>query len=385
MAVSCALLVASGLMIRSIVQLAVAPMPFATANVLTAHVRLPTIGYPDTASRGAFYERLLPSLAAMPGMEAATLSSALPATENDEASFRVEGRAYASADEVPRARRAVIEPRHFETFQVGVLRGRAFGGEDRRGALPVAVVNESFARRYLPGGDPIGRRIREGAQDTTRQWLTVVGVVPDLHLQGIGNNERGSEAGFYVPLEQSDLRYGAAIALRVRGDVMRGAADVRAAVAALDPGLPVSGLMPMDVVIERETWFFRSFGGMFIVFGLAALFLAAVGLYGVMSFSVTARTHEMGIRMALGAPGHGLVWLVLRKGVVQLAVGLVIGLALATLAAGPLQIVLYQVEARDPAVFGGVAAVLALVGLTAAFVPARRVARVDPVEALGAE
>ena len=385
MAVSCALLVASGLMIRSIVQLAVAPMPFATKSVLTAQVRLPALDYPDTVSRNAFYDQLLPRLSAIPGVEAATLSSGLPATENDERAFEVDGRAYPSADEVPRARRGVIEPGFFETFQVGVLRGRVFGREDRQGALPVAVVNESFVRRHFPDGDPIGRRIREGARDTTRQWLTVVGVVPDLHMQGIGNNERGNEVGFYVPLAQSDLRYGAGMALRVRGDVMGRVGDVRAAVAALDPSLPVFSVLSMDVVIERETWFFRSFGGMFIVFGLAALFLAAVGLYGVMSFSVTARTHEMGVRLALGAPGHGLIWLVLRKSVGQLAVGLAIGLALAALAAGPLQIVLYQVEARDPVVFGGVAATLALVGLAAAFIPARRVARVHPAEALNAE
>jgi putative ABC transport system permease protein len=385
MAVSCALLVASGLMIRSIVQLAAAPMPFATRSVLTAKVRLPVLEYPDTVARSAFYDRLLPRLQAIPGVEAATLSSGFPATENDETVFRVEGRAYPSDDEVPRARRGVVEPGFFETFQVAVLRGRGFGGEDRRGALPVAVVNESFVRRYLPGGDPIGRRIREGARDTTRQWLTVVGVVPDLHMQGIGNNERGNEAGFYVPLGQSDLRYDAAIALRVRGDVMSRAGDVRAAVASLDPSLPVFRAMSMDAVIERETWFFRSFGGMFVVFGLAALFLAAVGLYGVMSFSVTARTHEMGVRLALGAPGGRLVWLVLRKSVGQLAIGLVIGLALGALAAGPLQIILYQVEARDPVVFGGVAATLALVGFAAAFIPARRAARVHPAEALNAE
>jgi putative ABC transport system permease protein len=210
-------------------------------------------------------------------------------------------------------------------------------------------------------------------------------VVPDLHMQGMGNNERGNEAGFYVPLAQSDVRYGAAIALRVRGDVMGRVGDIRAAVAALDPGLPVFAVLSMRGVIERETWFFRSFGGMFVVFGLAALFLAAVGLYGVMSFSVTARTHEMGVRLALGAPGFGLIWLVLRKGVVQLAIGLAIGLALAALAAGPLEIILFQVQARDPVVFGVVAATLALVGLAAAFIPARRVARVDPAEALNAE
>jgi putative ABC transport system permease protein len=385
MAVSCALLVASGLMVRSIVQLGAAPMPFATKTILTAHVRLPALGYPDTASRSAFYDRLLPRLAAIPGVEAATLSSALPVTEHDERAVQVEDRAYASDDEVPRARRGVVVPGYFETFQAGVRRGRAFGREDQRGGLPVAVVNESFVRRHFPDGDPIGRRIREGVGDTTRQWLTVVGVVPDLHMQGMGNNERGNEAGFYVPLAQSDVRYGAAIALRVRGDVMGRVGDIRAAVAALDPGLPVFAVLSMRGVIERETWFFRSFGGMFVVFGLAALFLAAVGLYGVMSFSVTARTHEMGVRLALGAPGFGLIWLVLRKGVVQLAIGLAIGLALAALAAGPLEIILFQVQARDPVVFGVVAATLALVGLAAAFIPARRVARVDPAEALNAE
>jgi putative ABC transport system permease protein len=387
MAVSCALLVASGLMVRSIAQLAAAPMPFATTSVLTAQVRLPARGYADAVSRIAFYDQLLPRLSAIPGVAAATLSDGLPATENDVTPFRLEGRAYASVDEVPRARRAVVEPGYFGTFQVGVLRGRGFGGEDRRGALPVAVVNASFVRRHFPDGDPIGRRFREGARDSTRQWLTVVGVVPDLHMQGMGNNERGTldEAGFYVPLAQSDLRYSANVILRVRGDPMDRTSDVRAAVASLDPDLPIYRVLSMGAVIGRETWFFRSFGGMFVVFGLAALFLAAVGLYGVMSFSVTARTHEMGVRSALGAPGGRLVWLVLRKSVGQLAIGLVIGLALAALAAGPLEIILYDVDARDPVVFGGVAATLALVGFAAAFIPARRAARVHPAEALNAE
>jgi ABC-type antimicrobial peptide transport system permease subunit len=161
--------------------------------------------------------------------------------------------------------------------------------------------------------------------------------------------------------------------------------DVREAVESLDSNLPIYDVLSMNGVIAQETWFYWVFGSLFMVFGFVGLFLAAIGLYGVMSFSVSRRTQEMGIRMALGAQGAGLVRLVMKRGLVQLGVGLVIGIALAALAADPLTLLLYEVDARDPTVFGGVALILALTGLLASFVPASRVARLDPVTALTPE
>jgi len=223
-----------------------------------------------------------------------------------------------------------------------------------------------------------------GVRDTTAKWLTVVGMVPDMYMQGIGNNDQ-SPVGFYIPISQSGVGNTVNIALRTRGAPMSKTTDVRAAVTSIDPNLPIFRVMSMVGVIERQTWFYWIFGTLFMVFGFAALFLAAIGLYGVMSFSVTRRSHEMGVRMALGAQARQLVWLVLRKGVVQLAIGLGIGLGLAALVTSPLQFILFGVQARDPAVFGAVVATLALIGLAASFIPARRVTRVDPVIALNAE
>jgi len=383
-AVSCALLIASGLMIRSVVRLRTLPMPFTTENVFTARINLPDLDYPDTASRVRFYEELLPRLAAIPGVEAATLSDGLPASGNGARVFEVEGGSYPTDDDYPTALEGIVADGYFETFQVRVLRGRSFSQSDRRGSQSVAIVNESFTRRFFPDGDPIGRRIRMGVHDTTVQWLTVVGEVPDLYMQGIGNND-ASPAGFYIPISQSGVGNFVSIGLRTRGAPMAVSAAVREAVTSLNPDLPIFNVLSMVEVIAQQTWFYHIFGTLFVLFGAAALFLASVGLYGVMSFSVTRRTREMGVRMALGARNEQLVWLVLRRGVVQLGVGLAIGLTLAALATRPLQFVLYGVQARDPAVFGVVVASLALVCLAASFIPARRVTRVDPVIALTAE
>jgi predicted permease len=380
-ALSCGLLIAAGLMIKSVTQLKTVDLPFTTDNVFTARINLPQVEYPDTVSRLQFYAELLPRLEAIPGVEAATLSDGLPASGNGARVFEVEGQDYAEDDDFPTAREGIVTPGYFRTFQTEVLQGRAFGLADRQGALPVCVVNETFVRTFFANENALGRRIRMGQRDTTAHWLTVVGVVPDMRMEGIGNND-ASPAGFYIPIAQSGVGNFVSLALRTQGPPMSKTAEVRAAVASIDPNLPIFQVMSMEGVIDRQTFFFSVFGKLFMAFGFSALFLAAVGLYGVMSFAVAQRTHEMGVRMALGAQGRQLVGLVMRKGAVQLAIGLGLGLALAVLAAGRLQIILFEVNARDPAVFGTVLFTLASAGILASFIPAKRVTRVDPVSAL---
>lgn len=214
--------------------------------------------------------------------------------------------------------------------------------------------------------------------------MTIVGVVPDLIMEGIGNNG-ASPVGYYIPIAQSDVANGVRIAVRTRSDPGAITSFVRSAVTSLDPDLAIFEVSTMRRIIERQTWFYRVFGAFFTTFGICALLLAAAGLYGVMSFAVTQRTREMGVRSALGAQGRQLVMLVMRRCVVQLAIGMVLGLVLALLASGALQPVLYHVHPRDAMVFGGVVATLALASLTASFLPARRVTRIDPVVALVAE
>jgi predicted permease len=382
-AVSCALLIASGLMIKSVVQLRNVPMPFAVQDVLTARINLPRTDYPDAASCVRFYEELLPRLQTVPGVEAATLSDGLPAAGNGTLAIQIDGRAYATDRDYPVVREGIVTPGYFETFQTPV-RGRAFLPSDRADSLPVAMINESFVRAYFAGGDPLGRRIKRGRADSKEPWLTIVGVVPDLLMQGIGNQNQ-SPAGYYIPIAQSDVTNFVSIALRSRVDPGTLAVGLRATVAALDDRLAIYDVRSMSDVIRRQTWFYTVFGTFFMAFGCVALLLAVAGLYGVMSFAVTQRTREMGIRAALGARGGQLVRLVMTRALVQLAFGLALGLALGLLAAGPLQPILYEVAPRDPLVLATVPLALAAASLLASFLPARRAAGVDPVIALAAE
>jgi len=248
----------------------------------------------------------------------------------------------------------------------------------------VAIVNESFARLHFPGEDAVGRQFKRIRPGNKEPWLTIVGLVPDLLMEGIGNNG-ASPVGYYIPIAQSDVANGVRIAVRTRGDAVALTPLLRSAVTSLDPGLALYEVSSMRRVIGRQTWFYTTFGTFFMAFGICALLLAAAGLYGVMSFAVTQRTREMGVRSALGAKGAQLIALVMRRSVVQLAIGVVLGLVLAILAAGALRPVLYRVDPRDVTVFAGVILMLVVVSVLASLLPARRVAKIDPVKALATE
>jgi ABC-type antimicrobial peptide transport system permease subunit len=277
-----------------------------------------------------------------------------------------------------------VTPGYFETFQTPLLEGREFTTADVAASQQVAIVNESFARTHFPGVDPIGRRMKKGKADSTNPWLTIVGVVPDLLMQGIGNNNQ-SPVGYYLPIAQSDVGNFVSMALRTTGDPAAVAPGVRAAVASLDSDLAVYDVKTMDVVIRQQTWFYTIFGTFFMVFGVCALCLASAGLYGVMSFAVTQRTREMGVRAALGAQGSHLVGLIMKRSLIQLVIGLLLGLGLGLAASGPLQVLLYHVDPRDPMVLGIVLVALGASSVVASFLPAYRVTKIDPVIALATE
>ena len=384
LAVSCGLLIAAGLMIKSVVQLRTLPLPFAIENVLTARVDLPPGDYPDSAASIRFFEQLLPRLRAVPGVEAATLSDGLPAAGNGSIPVQIAGKAYAQNSDYPQAREGIVTPGYFDTFQSTVSSGREFATSDTATGQPVAIVNESFARAHFSGQDPLGRQFKRIRPGKNEPWLTVMGVVPDLLMEGIGNNG-ASPIGYYIPIAQSDVANGVRIAVRTRGDASSLTPLLRSAVTSLDPNLAIYEVSAMRQVIERQTWFYTTFGTFFMLFGVCALLLAAAGLYGVMSFAVTQRTREMGVRSALGAKGAQLIALVMRRSVIQLAMGIALGLALALVAAGALRPVLYRVEPRDMSVFAGVIVMLIVVSLVASLLPARRVAKIDPVKALAIE
>ena len=384
LAVSCGLLIAAGLMIKSVVQLKTIRLPFTIENVLTARVDLPRTTYPDSAASIRFFEQLLPRLEEVPGVEAATLSDGLPAAGNGVISVQIEGKAYTRNSDYPLAREGIVTAGYFATFQSPVVSGREFTRADVAASQPVAIINESFARTHFPGIDPIGHQIRRIRPASTEPWLTIVGVVPDLIMEGIGNNN-ASPVGYYIPIAQSDVANGVRIAVRTRGEPAGLTPLLRSAVSSLDPDLAIYEVSTLQRVMDRQTWFYTVFGTFFMAFGICALLLAAAGLYGVMSFAVTQRTREMGVRSALGAQGMQLVLLVMRQTLAQLALGLVLGLALAWAASRALQPVLYHVDSHDTAVFAAVVATLALASLIASFLPARRVTRIDPVLALASE
>jgi len=384
LAVSCGLLIAAGLMIKSVTQLRTLPMPFAIDPVLTARVDLPRSDYRDSAASIRFFEQLLPRLRAVPGVAAATLSDGLPAAGNGSIPVQIAGKAYSHESDHPLAREGIVTPGYFETFQTSLVSGREFSTADTATGQPVAIVNESFARAHFPGGDPLGRQFRRTRPGNREPWLTVVGVVPDLLMEGIGNNG-ASPIGYYIPIAQSDVANGVRIAVRSSGDAAALAPLVRSAVTSLDPNLAIFDINPMRRVIDRQTWFYTTFGTFFMTFGICALLLAAAGLYGVMSFAVTQRTREMGVRSALGARKGQLIALVMRRSVIQLAIGVVLGLALALVASGALRPLLYKVSPRDVTVFAGVVMMLIAVSLVATLLPASRVSKVDPVKALATE
>ncbi|MCL7972003.1 MAG: ABC transporter permease, partial [marine benthic group bacterium] len=352
-------------------------------SIFTARLNLPQSDYEDAAARTAFYREFLQRLQVTPGVEAATLSDGLPARGNGMRVFEIEGGEYPTERDYPSAREGIVTPGYFATFETPILDGRAFEFSDTKDNLPVALVNQSFAREFFEGDEPLGKRFRIRQGDDVYDWMTVVGVVPDLKMEGIGNNNE-SPAGYYVAVDQFAEILGNTVSVGVRtaGDPGGMASRVRETVATMDPNLPIYDALPMQQVIDQQTWFYRTFGALFMVFGFVALFLAAVGLYGVMSFSVSQRTREMGIRMALGGDNGRLILLAMRRGMRQLAIGITLGIGLAALATRPLQIILYEVDARDPVIFGGVVLALALVGLLATYLPARRVSRIHPAEAL---
>ncbi len=388
-AVSCVLLVLAGLMVMSLARLTTVDFAYTTDDVLTARVALPEARYPDAARRLRFHEQLLARLEAIPGVASTTLSDGLPPVRVGAWKVEVEGRTYAADQDYPRVRRALVTPGYFRTFETPVLQGRDFRDADGREAPPVAMVNASFVRKYFPDGGAVGRRFRPRPDAGDAPWLTVVGVVPDMKALPLGADGVSSEAQnpacYYVPMAQSQGAPTLAMALRTYGPPLNWAPDVRNAVAKIDPELPLFRVLSLDGVILRATWFYPVFGTLFMTFGFGALFLSALGLYGVMAFAVTQRTREMGIRMALGARSDQMVRLVMRRSLVQMGAGLGIGLPLAVASAGSIGWLLFDVQPHDPAIFGLVLLTLIGVGLLAAFLPARRAAAVDPVVALSVE
>lgn len=385
LAVSCALMVGAGLLLRSLVDMNRVDLGFATEHVMTARIGLFEGDYRDAAARNRFLHRLVDRIEAEPGVRAAAVATSLPALGQGRSPVQVDGESYAADADIPAAGTTVVSAGLFETFGVQLLEGDDFRPEQtRRDGEPVALVSRSFAEKRLGGGAAVGQRIRVGGLRTEQPWLRIVGVVPDLH-QGVGQFGGGDQLPeiVYLPLGQSDPRF-VSIAVLTGGPPAGITPALRRAVADVDPNLPLYWVNTMEQALAQTTFMHRLFGTLFGIFGAAALFLAAVGLYGVIDFSVSTRLREMGLRIALGAERGRILRLVFGRVFRQVAVGVVLGLALGALLARPLSATLFGVQGWDGLVTGVIVGTLVLTAAVAALVPALRAVRVDPVVTLQA-
>lgn len=384
-AVSCGLLIVAGLMIKSVANLKTVDLGFEPESVLTGRIGIFASEYPTEDARRTFFEQLEDRLEALPGVESAALATSLPGLGGSRWPITVEGDSYTSPRDHSVVNGNLITSDFFESVGTALLQGRDFTpGETWDASESLAIVNESFVRTVLGGREPIGMRVKIGEAGAPNPFARIIGVVPDMHVGGgVGGigDDRINPEHMYVGPGAYDLRFMSAV-LRTAGPPEALVPDLRREVSELDSTVPVYNVASLDRAIDEATWAFGLFGSLFTIFGFSALFLAAVGLYGVMAFSVTQRRQELGVRMALGAGPDRILRMVLGKGLVQLFIGVGIGLLIGFGLSRPLSVVTFGVEASDPVVYGAIVLTLSLAGLVASLVPARAATRADPVEAM---
>jgi predicted permease len=357
-------------------------MGFDAEGLWIAHVPLTGPAYDDPAARLELFERLVARVEAAPGIEAATPLMGAPflGEAGWTATYTAEGQGETGAAANPTLTFEAVLPGYFRAFGVPVARGRPIDDGDGQGSVPVAVVSESLARRAWPGEDPIGRRLKLGTPDAETDWLSVVGVVPDTRYRDLV----APSPTIYVALRQqpTDVRL---LGVRSHAPPAAVAATLREALAELAPGehvYRVDGVRELLAgPLARPRFVTSLLGG----FGMAAVLLAAVGLYGLMGYLVERRTREIGVRRALGARSAQVRRMVLGQGARLAAVGAAAGLAAASVATGALRALLFEVSPTDPVTFAVAPALVIGAAVAACWAPARRATRVEPVEALRSE
>jgi putative ABC transport system permease protein len=381
-ALSLILLVSSGLLIRSFLKLQEEEIGFQPRGVLTARLRLPQAEYGADRHPNLFYEAALERVRALPGVEAAGVITALPVIGGFGPwnYIHAEGRPAATPAERRGATRRVVTPGYFEAMGIPLIRGRTFGSSDNADSPNVVVISRSLADEFFPGEDPVGRSIVLSGWDPP-VYLEVVGVVGDVRL---GSLERDMESTMYWPMAQGG-RLSAYMVVRTSGEPAALAPTLRAAIREVDPNVPVSNLRPMSGVVSSSLAQNRFRTLLLGAFAGVAMLLAALGLYGVLAQLVGRRTHELGVRIALGADRASVLGWVLRYGLRLTVIGIVFGLVGAAATTRVVRGVLFGVEPLDPTTFAGTTLVLMLVALAAALLPAWRATRVDPVESLRTE
>lgn len=377
MALSLVLLVCAGLTIRSLQSIQGVDLGFRRDHLLTLQLSMSPQRYAAPQRTRAFYRQVLECAASLPGVRAASLAMGQAPWDTPEATaFGIAGQPPAGPGQMRAAALERVSPEYFRALAIGMAAGRAFTARDDETAPPVAVVNRTFAAMYFPHDQPLRQRIL--LQD--KSW-EIVGVAGDVKF---GGPEANPVPMLYLPMIQSPAPNGS-LALLTSADPLSLAQTLRAALARIDPDTPASRLKTMDRIALDSMAQPRVETGLFATFGAVALFLAALGVYGVVSFSVAQGTHDIGIRMALGAGRCDILRLVLSRALALSAMGLLAGLGAALALTRVLSTLLFHVKPTDPATFVCVSLVLLAVALAASLIPARRATRIDPAAALRAE
>ena len=381
-ALALTLLVGAGLLIRSVAMLQKVDPGFVPDRLLTFNVSLPATGYPNDTARAQFFDRVIPVLSAVPGVQAVGATSVMPFGGGwSTGSFRIEGYTTPEGQNGPWGDVRIVSNEFLQTMKVPLVSGRLLGEQDVMSSQPVVVIDDEFAKKYYKGQDPIGKRITFGPPpgDTIPRWITIVGVVKHTMHEGLDAEPR---IQLYLPYRQRPTGF-LTFAVRTAGeDPLALTNAIRGAVRSVDANMPISNVRTMDDLLDSSLGQRKL--SMWLLGGYAAiaLLLASIGIYGVMSYSVTQRQRELGIRMALGAARGRVLGLVVRQGMGLVILGLVIGIGAALALTRFIEKQLFNVTATDPLTFALVAGTLGGVALVATMVPALRATRVDPIVVL---
>ena len=379
-ALAATLLTGAGLLIRSFRELMAVDPGFKPDHIMTMRLLLPEKTYDTLPKIRTFGRQLESRVASLPGVRSAALANGIPLDGTSFwLSFMVRGRAPVRQSDQPSASIRVVTPNYFSVLGTPVVRGRAFTADDRANAPRVAIVNETFVKKFMPNEDPIGKYINLGwTIDSVRQGGEIVGVVGDMRDDAL---EGSADPTFYLPFDQTPVD-GIVISVRTATTPASLTSAIRGVVRDLDPTLPIYAVRTMEENVASSVSRQRFYATLLGVFAAVALALAAVGLYGVIAYAVSQRTHELGVRVALGATGDRISRMVIGEGVILTVVGVIVGLGASLAGSRLLAKLLYNVESSDPVTFVGVAVLLAVVAACASYIPARRAARVDPLVAM---